>query len=173
VPDRLDPEINPTYAKFGKRRGDHPGAASQATRQGQGENAVLVVQRWIVACLRNRVFRSLNELNVAIGELLVRLNERPFRKLEGCRRSLYELLDKPALSPLPPTRFEKARVNIDYHVEYDLRVYSVPHGLVGEHVDVRATATTIEGRRVGCHRRSYGLCGTAVTLDEHRPKSHP
>jgi hypothetical protein len=42
-----------------------------------------VAQRWIVACLRNRAFHSLDELNVAIGELLDKLNERPFRKLEG------------------------------------------------------------------------------------------
>jgi transposase len=182
-PDRLDPEINPTYAEFGKHYGVAiiPARPRKPRDKAKVENAVLVVQRWIVACLRNRVFHSLDELNVAIAELLDKLNERPFRKLEGCRRSLYELLDKPVLSPLPLTRFEiaewkKAGVNIDYHVEYDLRFYSVHHGLVGEHVEVRATATTIElffeGRRVACHRRSYGLRGTSVTLDEHRPKSH-
>jgi transposase len=140
-----------------------------------------VVQRWIVACLRDRVFYSLDDLNAAVGELLERLNDRPFRKLEGCRRSLYEALDRPALSPLPRARFEvadwrKARVNIDYHVEYEHRYYSVPNALVGKRVDIRATTTVVEifcdGRRVASHRRSHGPRGLAVTVAGHRPKSH-
>jgi len=50
---------------------------------------------------------------------------------------------------LPITRFEpfqwlKARVNVDYHVAFENRLYSVPHALVGERVEVRATALTVE-----------------------------
>jgi hypothetical protein len=52
-----------------------------------------VVTRWILACLRNRAFFSLAELNEAIGELLVRLNQRPFKKLAGCRESLFRTID--------------------------------------------------------------------------------
>lgn len=62
-----------------------------------------VVERWILAALRNRTFSSLAELNQAIGELLTRLNERPFKKLAGCRRLLFEAIDRPALNPLPAT----------------------------------------------------------------------
>ena len=106
---------------------------------------------------------------------------RPFQKLEGCRRSAFESIDRPALRPLPPTRYElsrwkKARVNIDYCVEYDARIYSVPHALVGQRVDIRATTTTLEvlynARRIVSHRRCYGPKGTATILEEHRPKSH-
>jgi transposase len=140
-----------------------------------------VVQRWILACVRNRTFFSLDELNAAIAELLERLNERPFQKLEGCRRSAFESIDRPAMKPLPAKRYEladwkDARVSIDYHVEYDGRLYSVPHAMIGAEVEVRATATTVEilhgGQRVVAHHRSYGCKGTAVTLDAHRPKSH-
>lgn len=96
------------------------------------ENAVLVVERWILARLRNRRFFSLGELNRAIAALLVDLNQRPFKKLPGCRRSAFEMLDAPALRPLPAERFEaclwkSAKVNIDYHVEFDGHYYSVPH----------------------------------------------
>jgi hypothetical protein len=96
---------------------------------------VLVVERWILARLRNRRFFSLAELNAAIGELLAELNRRPFKKLPGCRREAFERLDQPALKALPPTRmaivrFKSARVNIDYHVELDGHYYSVPHRLV-------------------------------------------
>jgi integrase len=97
---------------------------------------VLLVQRWILARLRNRQFFSLVELNRAIAELLIDLNLRPFKKLPGCRRSAFELLDAPALRPLPTTRFANSRwkvvkVNIDYHVEFEGHYYSVPHRLVG------------------------------------------
>lgn len=182
-PDRLDPELNPTYAELGRHYGVAiiPARPRKPRDKAKVENAVLVVQRWIVACLRNQKFFSLDELNIAVAELLERLNDRPFKKLEGSRRLLYEALDKPVLKPLPRTRFEvadwkKVGVNIDYHVEYDFRYYSVPHGLVGEKLDARVTVTTVElffrGRRVASHRRSYGPRGTYVTLDAHRPKSH-
>ena len=182
-PDRYDPVINPTYAEMAA----HYGVAVLPARQGKPrdkakvENGVLIAQRWIVACLRNRRFYSLDELNEAIAEMLERLNARPFVKLEGCRRSAFESLDRPAMRPLPATRYElaawkKARVNIDYHVEYDHRVYSVPNQLVGSQVEVRATVTTVEilhrNRRVASHARSYGPKGTAVTDPSHRPKSH-
>ena len=139
-----------------------------------------VVERWILAALRNRTFFSLAELNAAIAKLLERLNNRPFRKLPGSRRSLFEQLDRPALRPLPAERYvfaqwKKVRVNIDYHVEVDRHYYSVPHALVGRQLDVRLTATTVEclyrGQRVASHVRSP-LRGRHTTADEHMPEKH-
>ncbi len=144
------------------------------------EAAVLVVERWILARLRNRRFFSLAELNAAIAGLLTVLNERRFKKLPGCRRSAFEALDRPALRALPPKRFElarwkPARVNINYHVEYDHHYYSVPHRLVRTVVDVRATSTTVEAfagnQRVASHVRSYRRAHH-TTLPEHMPASH-
>ena len=76
--------------------------------------------------------------------LLVDLNQRPFKKLPGCRRSAFESLDTPALRPLPAERYaigrwKTAKVNIDYHVEFEGHYYSVPHRLVGAKIDVRVT----------------------------------
>jgi hypothetical protein len=73
------------------------------------EAAVLLVQRWILARLRNRRFFSIGELNQAIAELLEDLNQHPFKKLPGCRRSAFEQLDAPLLQPLPPRRFVVSR----------------------------------------------------------------
>lgn len=182
-PHRLDPEINPTYAELAQHYGTAviPARPGKPRDKAKVEAAVLIVQRWIVACLRDRIFYGLDELNVAIDELLVRLNERPFKKLEGCRRSAFEAIDRPALRPLPSTRFEvacwkKAKVNIDYHVDVDHRLYSVPHPLVGERVELRVTVATVEvfhqGRRIASHVRSYGPPGAASTDPRHRPKSH-
>ena len=144
------------------------------------ESAVQVAQRWIVAALRHRKFFSLEDLNVAIRELLGKLNHRPFRKKDGTRASVWEAIDKPALKPLPMEPFDlsewcRARVNIDYHVAFDANFYSVPYNLVHEVVEIRSTPTTVEilhkGSRVASHLRSRER-NKAVTIHEHRPKSH-
>ena len=107
-PDRYDPQPNRLYDEFA----NHYGCALLAARpthprdKPKVENAVLVVERWILARLRNRRFFHLAELNQAITQLLVDLNQRAFKKLPGCRRSAFEQLDAPALQPLPAKRFE-------------------------------------------------------------------
>lgn len=144
------------------------------------EVGVQIAQRWIVAALRNRKFFSLHDLNHAIGELLEKLNLRPFKKRDGCRRSLFEQVDQPALRPLPAERYDlsvwsKAVVNIDYHVQVEECFYSVPHTLAQKTVEVRRTANTVEifyrGSRVASHVKARKP-HTAVTQNEHRPKAH-
>jgi transposase len=67
-------------------------------------------------------------------------------------------------------------VNIDYHVEYDRRYYSVHHTRIHQRVEVRATGAIVEifhdGERIASHQRSYGPPGTPVTAPEHRPENH-
>ena len=144
------------------------------------EVAVQVVERWILARLRHQRFFSLGALNKAIAALLLDLNQRPFKKLPGCRSSAFVSLDQPALKPLPATRmaiarFKPARVNIDYHVELDGHYYSVPHRLVGEMVELRITATTVEAMhsqsRVAAHALNPRR-GAHSTTPEHMPASH-
>jgi transposase len=125
------------------------------------EVAVQIVERWIMARLRHRTFHSLFALNLAIRELRTALNERPFKKLPGSRRSQFEALDKPALRPLPAQTYEyaewrKARVSLDYHVEVDKHDYSVPHSLLRQQLDVRLTERSLfqRGQRVAVHVRS-------------------
>jgi len=110
-PDPYEPQTGRTVEEFAT----HYGVAVLPARPGRPrdkpkvEAAVLLVERWILARLRNRRFMSLAALNAAIAELLVDLNARPFKKLPGCRASAFEALDRPALRPLPATRFEVAR----------------------------------------------------------------
>jgi hypothetical protein len=178
---RYDPDLNPTYHNFAVHYGLGvvPARPYKPRDKAVVENAVQVAQR-IIAALRNRKFFSLEEANQAIGELLHRLNHRPFRKREGSRASVFESLDKPALKPLPSEGFDmsewsRARVNIGYHVAFDDNFYSVPYNLVQEVVEIRSTPTTVEilhkGTRVASHLRNRGR-GHAVTIHEHRPKSH-
>ncbi len=182
-PDRYEPDINPTYLEMAQHYGVTviPARPRKPRDKAKVEGGVLVVQRWILAAIRNRTFFSLAELNGAIAELLERFNTRPFQKLDGCRRSAFEAIDRPAMHALPSRRYElaewrHAKVNIDYCVAYEHRVYSVPYTLVGEAVEIRATARAVEilhrSVRVASHARSYGPKGTAVIADEHRPRSH-
>jgi hypothetical protein len=138
------------------------------------------VERWILAALRHQTFFHLTELNMAIAQLLQRLNHRPFKKIEGSRHSLFASLDQPALKPLPLTRYvyaewKKVRVSIDYHIEVKGHYYSVAYSLIREEVDIRLTATTMEcfhkGVRVASHLRSFQP-GGQTTHEEHRPPSH-
>jgi transposase len=144
------------------------------------EAGVLVVERWILARLRNRTFFSLGELNAAIAELLEQLNNRPFKKLEGCRRSRFLTHDQPVLRPLPAQRYEfaewrRAKVHPDYHVEVGRAYYSVPYRLIGEQVDVRLSASSVEifhgGERVAAHVRAEER-GRRRTHEAHRPQRH-
>jgi transposase len=141
---------------------------------------VQIVERWILAKLRNRTFFSITELNRAITILLVELNNKPFQKLPGTRKSVFESMDKPALKPLPVARYQfaqwkKARVHIDYHIEVDRHYYSVPYQLIEKELDVRLTVNTVEcfykGKRIASHVRSDRQ-GRHTSVKEHMPKSH-
>ncbi|HTN86694.1 MAG TPA: IS21 family transposase [Sorangium sp.] len=182
-PDRYEPDINPTYLEMARHYGVTviPARPRKPRDKAKVEGSVLIAQRWILASLRNRTFFSLAELNDAIASLLERLNARPFQRLDGCRRTAFETIDKPVMRPLPARRYEladwkHAKVNIDYCVCYDDRLYSAPYTLVGARVEIRATAAVVElfhdGVRVASHARSYGRKGTAVIVDEHRPRAH-
>ena len=129
--------------------------------------------------LRNALL-SLAEANAAIGACVAEINARPFQKLDGTRRLLFEQLDRPALRPLPATRYEfatwhKARVNIDYHIAADRHYYSVPYQLARQQVDVRLSAATVEvfhgSRRVASHARSPVRHGH-TTDPAHMPQAH-
>ena len=132
-----EPGLNRTYLDLAT----HYGTAILPTRprkprdKAKVEVGVLVVERWILARLRNRRFFSLAELNQAIGELIADLNARPMRRLGVSRRDLFLEIDRPALKPLPVEPYEYAewrlrRVGLDYHVDIDGHYYSVPHRLI-------------------------------------------
>lgn len=177
-----EPDVNPSFAQMAAHYNIAvmPARVRKPKDKAKVEAAVGLATRWILAVLRNRTFFSLAEARVAVRELLERLNDRQFKKIPGSRRTLYDVVDRPFLKPLPVVpyefaQFKKASVHIDYHVEYDKNFYSVPYQFRGEVVEVRATSTTVEifrkGKRIASHPRSISQ-NKAITLPEHRPKSH-
>jgi transposase len=192
VPDNLkagvskacfyEPNINPTYLDMANHYGTVviPTRVRRPKDKAKVEVGVQIVERWILARLRDRQFFSLPQLNRAIADLLPELNGKPFQKMPGSRQSMFESIDRPALKPLPAQTYQyaqwkKATVNVDYHIEVARHYYSVPHTLIKKRIDVRITDTTVEcfykGKRVASHIRSHHKARHS-TVKEHMPKSH-
>jgi transposase len=178
-----DPQINRTYAEMAAHYDTAilPARPRKPRDKAKVEACVLIVERWLLGRLRHRQFHSLTELNAAIGEMLVRLNdERPIRRLGVTRRQLFDEIDRPALKPLPVEPYVFAewrvrRVGLDYHVDVEGHFYSVPHRFARCQVEARLTARTVEifvnGERIAVHARSSGN-GKHTTVPEHMPSSH-
>jgi transposase len=178
-----DPQINRSYAEMAAHYGTAilPARPRRPRDKAKVEQAVLVIERWLIGGLRHRIFYSLAELNAAIGEMLRRLNdERPIRRLGVTRRQLFNEIDRPALKALPETPYVFAewrirRVSIDYHIDVGDHYYSVPHRFVRAEVEVRLTARTVEifhkGERIAAHQRMSGN-HKHTTVPEHMASSH-
>jgi transposase len=179
-----EPGLNPTYQDVAT----HYGTAILPARprdKAKVEVGVQVVERWILARLRDQRFFALAELNSPKLTLLADLNDRPIRprltrpsRLGVSRRQLVDELDRPALASLPVEPYVQAewrqrRVALDYHV--DGHCYPVPHRLLRQQVEARITERTVElfhkGERVACHLLG-GACGRHTTVTEHMPSSH-
>ena len=178
---RYEPEMNRTYNTLAEHYSVAiiPARPRKPKDKSRAENGVLLVERWVLAKLRHETFFSLAALNVRIKELLVQLNNKPFQKLPGSRRSQFEALDQPALRPLPTHRYQyadikKVRVNIDYHIEYDRHYYSVPHQLVGKRLEVHASSSSIQiynlDTLITVHPHKYYAGFT--TNPAHMPENH-
>jgi len=183
-PSWYEPDLNPTYLELAQHyevavipaRVKHPKDKSKV------EVGVQVVERWIIARLRNQTFVSLAGVNRAIADLLPELNQKPMEHLEKSRKQLFEELDQPALRPLPPQPYEyatwkTARVNIDYHVEFEKHFYSVPFELIHQEVRIRASERFIEifhkskPQAIALHPRNR-TPGRYSTQIAHMPSNH-
>ena len=178
---RYDPDINPAYQQLAAHYGVAimPARPRKPQDKSKAEVGVQIIERWILARLRHHTFFSLTELNQCIRALLGEVNNKPFKQLKGTRQQWFESLDKPVLMPLPKqayqyTDIKTVKVNVDYHIQYDQHLYSVPHHLVGEKLELHAKAQLIElyfhNQRVTSHARQYRPGTTTVAA--HMPVRH-
>jgi transposase len=179
---RYDPEINRTYLELARHYGFTviPARKVKPKDKAKVEHGVLMAQRWILACLRNRTFCSLREMNAEIRRLQELLNARKMSKLNRSRKEQFETIDKPAALALSEQRYEyalwkKCNPNIDYHVEVAKHYYSVPYQLRHESVYARVTESTVEifhkNSRITSHVRSRVEWGSTMK-PEHMPPGH-
>ena len=181
-PDYYEPSINLAYQELAEyyHVAVLPTRVRKPWDKGKVENAVQNMERWVIAPLRNRTFFSLAEANRAIREKLDEFNNKRMLAVGRTRRQEFEEIDLPNLRPLPEKPYEyaiwkTARVNIDYHVEFEKHFYSVPHSLLHQEVDLRVTEHLVQvfrkGKGVAIHSRS-SKAGGYTTLREHMPPNH-
>jgi len=181
----------PTFTQLCEQLGAHYQIELQATRvakpkdKASVENAVTQVYRRVYAPLRDEIFYSSAELNEAIARQLHLLNEQPYQKRSGSRKSLFTEYELPQMRGLPSDLFEikkitGAKVQRNYHVFLgeEKNYYSVPYRYVGRQVQVLYTRNNVEiyldQKRIATHQRLF-LGGGEYryqTREEHMPRSH-
>jgi len=182
TPDLFDPVITKTYQEMASHYDITiiPARPRKPRDKNLVENTVGNVSRRIIAAIRNDHFASIGDINAAVGRKLNDFIDEPFKKMDGCRGSAFDQIDKPALRPLPVAHYEFAafatgKIGPNYHAECAGFFYSVPYEHRGSEYTVRATNATVEvfvrGERVCAHiRRTSG--NRYVTLPEHLPEQH-
>jgi transposase len=181
-PSFYDPEINRSYAMMAAHYGVGvlPARPRRPKDKAKAEAGVKFAQTYILGRLRRQTFFSLEEANAAIKLVLERMNNHIIRRLGVSRNDLFASIERPTLSALPDTRYEYAewclaRVSLDYHIEVDRFLYSVPHTLLREQVEVRMTSRIVEifhqSKRVAVHQRRYSGPRAGTQLD-HMPSTH-
>jgi transposase len=181
-PNYYEPGVNLAYQELAEyyQFAVLPARVRRPRDKGAGENGVQNVERWVIAPLRNCKFFSVHEVNLAFKEKLDQLNNKVMQSVGRTRRQEFEEIDQPNLRPLPEKPYEYAErktatVNIDYHIEFDEHLYSVPHTLIHQKVDIHATERMVEirhhGKSVAIHPRNFRQ-GRFSTLREHMPANH-
>ncbi len=181
-PNYYEPGVNLAYQELAEyyQFAVLPARIKKPRDKGSGENGVQNVERWVIAPLRNRKFFSVHEVNRAFKAKLDQLNNKVMQAVGRTRRQEFEEIDQPNLRPLPEKPYEYAErktatVNIDYHIEFDEHLYSVPHALIHQKVDIHATEKMVEiryhGKSVAIHPRNFRQ-GCFSTLREHMPANH-
>ncbi len=184
--DRYEPQ----FTELCEQLGAYYHVDLSATRVGKPkdkasvERAVGIVYNRIYAPLRDQVFYSLEELNTAVRGQIKWHNAQPFQKKAGCRQSVFDTYELPAMRKLPGELFEikkitRAKVQRNYHVFLgeEKNYYSVPFRYVGKQAEVIYTSEVVEiyidNQRVVTHSRLPQHKQYAYqTLQDHMPRSH-
>ncbi len=179
---RYEPEINRTFEEFAEHYGTavFPARAKKPRDKAKVEQAVQMVERHVLAPLRNEHFTSLAQINEAMRPLVAALGKRIMKDYGISRDELFETLEKDSLRPLPALPFtvatwKRARVSLDYHIQIDFHWYSVPYYHARKEVWVKVSEKLVEvfleNERVGSHIRSF-VKYRFSTQESHMPPQH-
>lgn len=179
-----NPEINHAYRELARHYGVAvvPARIVKPRDKASVESGVGWLETWLLEWLKSRIYYSFEALNHDIRERISDLSEKPFKKREGSRSSVFEALDKPALNPLPKDEFESyktrfvTRVPNNYHLECDGFYYSVPYSYYNKSVVMH-----IFSKKIEVYNSEYSLIALHVrhfsgkryvTNTEHMPENH-
>lgn len=181
-PCRYEPDLNPTYHQLAEyfNVAVIPARPYKPKDKSKAEVGVQIVERWIMARLRNQIFYSLAHLNQEIAKLLDVMNNKVMKQYQQSRKQLFDIVDKSALKPLPEkpyhyTQIKTVRVHIDYHVEIEKHYYSVPYQWVKKQLRAHITNQLVQlyhdDTLIAQHPRSHRL-GGHTTQSHHMPLAH-
>lgn len=181
--DRYEPEINKSYQSLAEHYKTvvFPARPRRPRDKAKVETGVLIVERWVLARIRNEIFHTRSALNVRLKELCRELNHRPMKGYGGqTREERFRQLDAPALKTLPEypweySEYRRAKVGPDYHVEYRQHWYSVPCSLAGEYVDLKVNRQLIQIWSMGSCVAQHPVSSQPwkhTTNPAHMPEKH-
>lgn len=155
--------VHPAYARYATMMRFHVDVCAPRSPEHKGKVERLIRHQRLDANPYGQHWRDVGELQAWTDERIVRSSRR--RKCPATGRSVYESwqAEKPLLSPLPlylPEPFDLSvlrPVSKDCLVSFEGHRYSVPFRFVGERVEVRGCAETVqviaEGTIVATHPR--------------------
>lgn len=181
---KYEPVLNETFADFAQHYGTTvlPARAYHPQDKALVEGAVKIVYTRIYAKLRTAQYFTLDELNNAILIALEQHNAAPLKGRNYSRRQQFEEVERHALAPLPPLRYELkkhvfATVMKNGHVSLsaDKHYYSVPYRFIGKKVKLMYSRNTVEVfyhyERIALHKRTKSPYNY-TTDKEHMASTH-
>ena len=181
---KYEPTLNETFADFAEHYGTTilPARAYKPRDKALVENAVRLVYTRIYAKIRGTAYFTLEDLNTAVKIALEQHNDAPLKGRNYSRRQQYEEVERTALQPLPPLRYELkkqlfATVMKNGHVSLgpDKHYYSVPYRFIGKKVKLMYSRHSVEifynYERIALHKRVKSPY-TYSTEKEHMASTH-
>jgi hypothetical protein len=133
---------------------------------------------FIIARLRNHQFFTLTEYNEQLLITLDAFNHKPFQKKPGSRSEAFEQFEQAFLRPLPQypytfCQWRKAKVQMNSHIQFEKRYYSVPYRFIGNEIELKIYADHLEmiasGAVIAQHKRLGVPMGGYSTIPDHMP----
>ena len=138
-PDFYEPDLNKTYQEMSAYYGTVvlPARVRKPRDKASAENAVLIASRKIIAALRNVQIPSFPDLQQHVRAALEQVNSAPLTGKSESRWTSFLAEEKEFLLPLPESPYElaqwgKAKVQLNCHIAYQRKFYSVPFEYLGE-----------------------------------------
>ena len=181
--DRYEPRINDVFLDMANHYGMAviPARAGKPKDKPRVERAVNLVYQRVFAPLRNKIFGSLHELNLAIAQEIEKFNDRNMQQYNCSRKQLFEQNEKPLLRPLPADayllrQYRELTVQHNSYIYLSVRkqYFSVPFSHIGKKVQVVCTEKSVvvwhKGEQVATHpadtSKKYN------TIPTHMPSHH-
>jgi len=175
-----DPDLNPSYAELGAHYTTSivPARPKHPKDKAIVEGLVKILMRYVRFAYRRTRFTSLAEINRALAECVLKINERKHSRFGVSRRERFEQREKAALKSLPHHAFENAEwkeatLHADCYVSVEGDYYSAPHTHRHRRLRIKLTENQVEifldRERLAIHPRSRHKEGRRIRIDAHFP----